>query len=197
MKGTLFTILFVLAIGGWLVAEVEMIEIKWNAFKCIGPCSSLIQQNLNAIRTVSNVQIDAPSGTAVMGWDPNYPFSYEPFRFAAGAVGIKIDEMRIRVRGTITHDADNFYLISNGDGARFLLLGPIVTQPGRYIPRYSIYTHPLTGYVKDELLQAERHLLTVLISGPLYLPSYWPRVLIAAQVKIFEEESKMDNRFRR
>lgn len=192
-----FHLMLLLAMSAHLNAEVEMIQIKWNAFKCLNMCTPLIQENLNAIRSVSNVQINAPSGVAVMGWDPNYPFSYEPFRYAAGAVGIKIDEMRIRVRGTITHDANNFYLISTGDGARFLLIGPIHTEPGRYIPRYSLETHPLAPQVKEDLLDAERKNFTVLISGPLYLPSHWPRVLIAEQITVETNESKMDLRFQR
>lgn len=178
------SVLLLLAISAHLNAEVEMIQIKWNAFKCLNICTSLIQDNLNAIRSVSNVQIDPRTGVAVMDWDPKSPFSYEPFRYAAGAVGIKIDDMRIRIRGTIVRDGSNLFLVSAGDGARFLLIGPIKTQPGRYVPRYSLESHPLAPGVQEELLNAERNNFTVVIAGPLYLPSHWPRVLITEQIKI-------------
>jgi hypothetical protein len=190
-------LLALLIFGNFLQAEVEFIEIRWNAFKCLDICTPLIEKNLNAIRDVHNVKINARAGVATMGWSPNYPFSYEPFRLASSAAGIHIDDMRIRVRGTISHDVDNFYLVSSGDDARFLLLGPISTVPGRYIPKYNIASYPLTGDVKEQLLEAEQNRFTVVISGPLYLPSRYPRTLIAAQIKINVKESQMDPRFQR
>jgi hypothetical protein len=181
----------------FLQAEVEFIQIRWNAFKCLDICTPLIEKNLNAIRNVTNVQINARSGVATMGWSPNYPFSYEPFRLASSAAGIHIDDMRIRIRGTIGHDFDNFYLVSIGDDSRYLLLGPISTVPGRYIPKYNMASYPLSRDTKEQLLEAEKNGLTVVISGPLYLPSRYPHTLIAEQIKINVKESQMDPRFQR
>ena len=180
-----------------LQAEVEQIEIRWNAFKCLDTCVPLIQRNLLAIKHVTNLQINARSGTAVMGWNPNYPFTYEPFRLASSAAGIHIDDVRIRVRGTIAHDGDNFYLVSDGDDARFLLIGPLRPESGRYIPNYSLATRPLSGTVKEQLLEAEKNQFTVVISGPLYLPRRYPRTLITEQIKVNVKESQMDSRFQR
>ena len=180
-----------------LPAEVEQIEIRWNAFKCLDTCVPLIQRNLLAIKHVTNLQINARSGTAVMGWNPNYPFTYEPFRLASSATGIHIDDVRIRVRGTIAHDGDNFYLVSDGDDARFLLIGPLRPESGRYIPNYSLATRPLSVTVKEQLLEAEKNQFTVVISGPLYLPRRYPRTLITEQIKVNVKESQMDSRFQR
>jgi hypothetical protein len=190
-------LLILLVFGNTAQSEVEQIVLTWNAFICQDMCIPLIERNFEAIREVRNLQINAPSGVAVMGWDPNYPFSYEPFRYASAAVGIHIDTMRIRVRGTISHDIDNVYLVSNGDDARFLLIGPLHPEPGRYVPNYSLDTHPLPPDIKDRLLEAERKGFTVVISGPLFMPSHYPRTLITEQVRVNARESQMDLRYQR
>lgn len=166
-----------------LFSVVESVEIKWNAFKCLDDCVASIEKNLRAIRSVSNIKITARDGRAEMQWNPNEPFSYEPFRLASAAVGIKIDEMRVRVTGTIVHDPSNYYLISGGDGSRFTLMGPIYTEPGRYSPKYSFATHPLTPRLIQQLSEATKQRAIVTISGPLYLPNRWPRYLIIEQIK--------------
>lgn len=192
---TLFFSLFIATKG--LIAEVEEVILRWNALLCLDICAPGIQRNLAGIREVSNLEINDRSGIATMGWNPNYPFSYEPFRLAMSAAGIAILDMRLRVRGTIAHDSSNVYLISNGDGARFRLLGPLMVDQDRYIPRYSMETHPLPPSVRAQLLDAELRGYTVLISGPMYLPAQYPRIITAEQIKILSDESEMDPRYRR
>jgi hypothetical protein len=173
-----------LAIGSALEAEVEEVAVTWNAVKCLNACVSLIEQNFNGIHEVSDLKIDSAAGRAVMKWRPNYPFSYEPFRYASAAVGIHITSMRLRVKGTVSHDSNDVYLTSSGDDSRFLLLGPIQTEPGRYTPKYNPATHPLPPEMRDKLLDAEKKGLPVVISGPLLLPSHYTRTLITEQIKV-------------
>lgn len=187
MKSSL--VLFQLLIPLSLFAEIEMVQIHWNALKCQSTCVAQIEQNLKTIPAVSNIQIDGPSGLATMNWKPNEPFSYDPFRYAAAAVGITIREMRVKVLGKITHEANNLYLVSIRDGTRFQLIGPIYTEPGRYAPKYNMDSHPLSPTVREELLAAERKDEDVQIEGPLYLPSHWPRVLITEQIKVNPQKS--------
>lgn len=184
MRKMLFSLLILLSTGNALFGEVEEIQIKWNSFKCLSPCVDSIAQHLKGINTISDLQINGQGGTAVMKWSQNIPFSYEPFRGAfAAAGGIKIREMRVRVRGKISHDSSNYYLNSTGDQSSFQLIGPIYTEPGRYAPK-NIASHPLTSEMKDQLSEAENHNATVVISGPLYLPSHYPRVLLAEDIKV-------------
>lgn len=185
------------SVSSLLQGEVEEVTIRWNAMKCLDICVPGIQRNLSGIREVSNLQINDRSGIAVMRWSPNYPFSYEPFRLAMSAAGIAVLDMRLRVRGTISHDVENFYLTSTGDGARFLILGPILVESARYVPRYNPATHPLTGPVKEQLLEAEQKNDTVVISGPLYLPTQYPRTIMAEQIRILTTDSQMDPRYNR
>lgn len=175
-----------------LQAEVEEIIIRWNAILCLETCIPRLEENLKAIKHINNLQINSRSGTAVMGWNPNETFTYPPFRLASAAVGIHFSDIRLRVRGTITHDVDNYYLISTGDGGRFLIIGPLLVEPGRYTPN-NIITHPLTAQMKFQLDDAEQKKQTVTISGPLFFPSHYPRTIIAEQIKI-SQVSQMDPR---
>lgn len=195
MNGRIY--IFLLMIWGEIVyGEIETVEVKWNAIKCMNICTPLIERNLIDIGTISNLQINERSGVAVMGWDPNQPFSFEPFRYAFSASGIRISDIRLRVRGTIAHDSDNFYLVSIGDGTRFTLVGPLYPERGRYIP-LNVASHPLLPKVKDQLLEAENNRFTVVISGPLYSPNYPPNILVAEEIKINEKATQMDSRFQR
>lgn len=198
MRRLLWTSIFSLvAFGQALQAEVEEIVIRWNASTCLETCIPLLGKSLAAIASVNNLQMNGRSGTAVMGWNPNQPFSYEPFRLASSAAGVRILDMRVRVRGTIAHDSDNFYLVSIGDNARFLLIGPIQANGSNYVPYYNLLTHPLTGPVVAKLLEAERNQQTVSISGPLFLPTHYPRTLVAEQIKFNKEASQMDPLYQR
>lgn len=196
-KFTKFLLILILLIGNSIYAEVEQIQMSWNSLACLDVCVPLLSRNLNAIKHANNVEINGFKGTAVLGWNPNYPFSYEPFRAAFAATGILIRDMRIRVRGTIAHDVNNFYLISNGDDARFLLIGPLLPEAGRYVPKYNLVSYPLSPAMKEEFLNAEQNQYTVIISGPLFLPEKYPRTLICEQVKINARESLMDSRYSR
>lgn len=168
----------------FLNGEVQQINVTWNAFKCQSSCVSQIKSNLEGIAGVEKLEINSQAGSGVIIWKPNVPLSYEPFRYAAAAVGITIDSMRVRVKGTILRNGNNFFLISDGDGTTLQLIGPVASQPGRYIPLYNLASHPLSDAAIEALTRAEQNRSSVLISGPLFLPSYYPLTLIAEQIKL-------------
>src|SRR5262245_37856632 len=99
-----------------LRAEIEELIVTWNAFKCQSTCVQQIEQQFKGIKGVKDLKINASSGAAVITWDPLAPLSYEPFRYASAAVGIRISTMRVRVKGKIAHDSNNIYIISDRDG---------------------------------------------------------------------------------
>lgn len=182
------SLLALLVVGNLLHAEIEQIDIRWNAFKCLDACVPFIERGLQGIPQVTHIKINSKEGTASMGWNPASPFSYEPFNLASATAGIHFDEMRLNVKGTISHEGDNLYLTSSGDHTRFLLIGPVKTEPGRYVPRFNVATRPLTGDAKNQLLDAEKNGLMVNISGPLFLPSSHSLTLMAEHIKIYESK---------
>lgn len=175
-----FTIFFIWVFS--LFGEVEQITFSWNAVVCQRPCVDDIQKLLAATKGVKDLKVNPAAGTADLAWDSAYKFSYEPFRYVAAGVGLSFNTMKVRVKGTIIHDSGHLYLISDGDGSRFHLIGPIQSEPGRYIPKYNIESHPLPLNVKEQLLEIERTGQSIVITGPLYLPAYYPLTLIISQI---------------
>jgi hypothetical protein len=182
MIGALLTLL---TIGNTLRAEIEQVEVRWNALKCLDICAPSIERNLKSISSVTSIQINAQSGTAVLGWAPNSPFIFEPFRRAAAAVGIRFNEIRLRIRGTIAHHNNNFYLISNGDNNRYVLVGLPPIQPGRFSPRFNAPIIPLAPEVQKQLLEAERNHYTVLVLGLLSRPDRNSNILMTEKIQMF------------
>ncbi|MFI0434944.1 MAG: hypothetical protein ACH350_04345 [Parachlamydiaceae bacterium] len=186
----MITTRWMLFFAAWLIplqearGEIEEIQISWNAFKCQHDCIQQINRHVGSIKGVQDLKIEGSSGIANMRWNPLIRLSYEPFRYAAAAVGINIITMRLRVKGTITHDSENIYVISHQDGTRFNLIGPLHIEPGRYIPKYNLATHPLSNEKKEQLLLIEQQGKSVIISGPLFLPSNYPLTLITEQIQV-------------
>ncbi len=190
-----FFLLF-LCLRPLLIAEVEEIILRWNAITCYEICVPRLEENLRAIKAVRHLQMNGRSGVATMGWDPNHPFSYPPFQFASAAAGVKLLDIRLRVRGQIIQDANHYYLTSIGDGERFWIIGPLIVEPGRYTSR-NVESHPLPTLMKLRLSAAEEEGQTVVIVGPLLFPFYkYPRTLIAEQIEV-PEEQHMDPRYKR
>jgi hypothetical protein len=188
---TLFVILF---FGNSLVAEIVQIEIRWNAFKCLDVCIPRVVENLKAIPQVSNIQTDAQSGSAVMQWNPGYPFTYEPFRLASSSAGIRFEEIILHVRGTISHTLDNFYLNSAGDRTPYLLVGPNQPTLGHHLSRFNRnpVNRPLTEEVKKQLLETEQEGSEVVVSGPLFFPKLQtPLTLVAEKIQILSKDNQM------
>ncbi|MFI5344396.1 MAG: hypothetical protein ACHQUC_09275 [Chlamydiales bacterium] len=171
-----------------LSAEVEEIVMKWNALLCLDVCIPTLQQQLGYITNVTDVQINPRAGAAVMRWKPNYPFSYEPFNLASRMVGTRIIDFRMKVRGTINRQQDNYYLVSTGDNSSFLLLGPLRAEPNRYIIWSNIASHPLSPKLRQQLLIAANDGQIVEIEGPLFQPWRYLLMLIVEQIKFPEED---------
>lgn len=188
--------ILIFCFSAFLYGDVQEIIIKWNAFTCDNYCVPRIELSLKGIRQVSNLRVNGRSGVATMGWDPNYPFTYDPFNYAMSLAGIRISDIRLKVRGRIASDANDIYLVSNGDMARFLLIGPIRVQEDRYIPK-NIASHAFDLSTKMRLYEAQDNNDEVTVIGPLYLPTQYPRTLIAEQIKIDTKGRKMNPAYMR
>lgn len=196
MKAGKLLMMFILCYEVLLHGDVQEITIKWNAFTCDNYCVPRIESSLKGIRQINNLHIDGPSGAATMGWDPNYPFAYEPFYYAMSLTGVSINDLRMKVRGRIVSDPNDFYLISSGDLARFLLIGPIRVQKDRYVPK-NIASHGFDAATKMQLYHAQDNDLEVTVTGPLYLPTQYPRTLVAEQIKIDTRGRKVNSAYMR
>ncbi|MDP1879337.1 MAG: hypothetical protein Q8K60_00185 [Parachlamydiaceae bacterium] len=170
-------------------AEIEKITIRWNPITGREMVVPGIIKSLTAIPAVSNVQADGASGSASMSWNPRSPFAYEPFKFAAGAAGIRFREMRLRIKGTIKTEEAYYYLLSSIDQSRFRIIGPAQTDPNRYIVTNNIETHHLSKLMANKLNQAADLQQEVVIEGPLFLPNSFPRTIILEQFLVPKEKN--------
>lgn len=196
MRRSLFNFLSVsfLLLFSSVCAEVENVVIKWDAALCLDVCIPLLERNLRSIKGVTDFAINPQAGTAEVTWDPNTPFSYYPFNTASRATGLRLSDIRVRVRGTVSHDTANFYLVSLGDGIQFQLVGPAQAQFG-YVIQANIATHPLPAYRKEQLLDAENRRQIITIEGPLFEPNRYSLLLITEQVLIPPVKNMQTNRY--
>ncbi|MBA3721505.1 MAG: hypothetical protein H0W88_03795 [Parachlamydiaceae bacterium] len=167
-----------------LPAEIGKILIKWNAALCLDTCIPTLSNQFRGIPGVTDFQINPSAGVAELHWAPQYPFSIVPFNNATRMVGIRMSNMRVQVRGFITHDPYNFYIVSLGDNSRFQLIGPIRPQVGNYVIRQNIANHPLAPDVQQKLLQAEGSGQIVTVEGPLFEPTRLNLILITEQITL-------------
>jgi hypothetical protein len=154
-----------------LAAEVISVRLKWNDVACARDCRNNIQSIIQRVKGVSSLAIDPGFGEATIGWDPNVPFSLDAITTPIRSYGVRLDAINISVRGTISHDSMNVYLVSSGDRVRFLLLGPTrVEAPGtnRYVMERSAANHPLGDAMKAQLLDAENKKQVVTVDGQMF-----------------------------
>ena len=163
-------------------AIIEEVVLKWNPAICTGPCNGLISQQLNTVAGIDNIEINASAGVARLKWQPNAPFSYTDLNTASRTIGVRLNDIRVRVIGTIEYAVPNYYLASTGDNTRFLLIGPPNVRFGQYLPR-NIASYPLPPSIIQQLSTAQTQGQSLMIEGPLFGYERHLLILITEQVK--------------
>jgi hypothetical protein len=170
-----------------LGADIEKVTVQWTQarYNCDAGCLRLLDNQFRRISGVSDVAIDQGAAQATLQWNPNVPFSYTAIDTAMRMVGPSIDNLgvRLKVRGTIRHDANSVTLISLGDNTNFFLLSPITPSSTQFVDTESVASRPLWPQVRTELLDAEAQNLIVTIDGPLFQPERAPPFYIIVEQK--------------
>lgn len=165
-----------------LVANVEWVIIRWTPQICQYECQESLYKRFSAIRGVANVEIAGAEGRATLRWKPDERFSYGPIDVAMRMVGPSIRDIRVRVRGTITHQGATFHLISLGDNSIFELLGvPLPATRNDTVEQNSLFTRALDEQMRSKLLQVEKESQLVTVEGPLFEPWRSPSLRLAIQ----------------
>jgi len=168
-----------------LFANIQTVTLRWTAGQCSSSCIRGLTDQYNKLAGVSSVQMDQNAGQAILTWRPNVIFSYPQLQAATAMIGIFLQEIRMRVTGTITHDDQNFALISIGDGTTFQLLGPLTPSSSGMTIIANPATHPLPPYLQEQLLTAENNQQIVTVEGPLFEAHRSPPLyLIAGSVSV-------------
>lgn len=158
-----------------LTSEIQTVTVKWTPSLCrLASCIKGLEQQFGRVKGVDNVQINQEAGQAVLVWKKNVEFSYKAVNMALQMIGLYSRDIRLRVRGHITHDDKTITLISEGDGTRFVLYGPIQAKPLQQNVQFNVLAHPISDELKTRLLATQDAKQIVMIEGPLLLPERSP-----------------------
>lgn len=163
------------------LAEVQTVTLKWTAGLCKESCVKGLTQQFQKIDGVADISIDMDQGQAELQWKPDVAFSYYPVKIAMQMIGLYINNIKVKVRGTITHDTQSVQLVSLGDNTIFQLLNPVAPQKDQYFEQYSIYSRQLSQELRDKLLDIEQNNQVVTIDGPLFEPERSPPIYLVVE----------------
>ncbi|MCB1114546.1 MAG: hypothetical protein KDK62_07310 [Chlamydiia bacterium] len=170
-----------------LSAEVEQVTLIWQPGLCGSGCVKGLYRELGKIRGIDTIDINEGTGRAYLTWKPDVKFSFQPINVAVRIVGIRVNDIRLKVRGKIHGSAQNLELISEGDKTPFRLLNPIIPQGNRAPELKSTLNRQISPEVAQELLETAKNNQTVLIEGQFFQPYRSPpNNLVIERVTVFK-----------
>lgn len=170
-KKNFFTLAFLAFVScSSLSAEVQQVTLIWQPGLCNTKCVELLNKQIAKINGVASVAIDQGQGRAVIVWKNNVPFSFQPLNAAARYVGIRVNDIRLKVQGKLQPYGTQYKLISAGDNTNFILLNPLVPQPRTQVVAYNPSVRQLSPELAATLLDLSKRKQTVTIEGQFYEP---------------------------
>jgi hypothetical protein len=163
-----------------LRAEIETFTIKWTSMLCLQSCNELLYSEFLKMPSVADVIMDPGAGTAIIRWKPEAPFTYAAIGAVMSKVGLAIQDMRVKVRGTII-PGPNPILVSLGDQTQFVLLGPIEPSRTDFTITANPQAHALSPQLREQLTQAGNEQKMVIIEGPIFEPERSPPLKMIVQ----------------
>lgn len=177
MKKVFFWLVCLL-VSSHLQGEIQDVTVMWRSALCDYRCVDALHKNFRQIRGVGSIAIDPPAGKAHLTYIPGAKFEFQPINYAMRRIGISLRDIRIRIRGTISHTGDTFFINSLGDTTRFALIGFPEASRQRYVVPFSRYNRPLEGDVKRVLAMAAAEHRLVTIEGPIFEPYGTDMILV-------------------
>lgn len=166
-----FAIVSLFLIGGLLCqGEIEEIVIKWDPLLCKQACIQGLEKRFGMIPGVESIVMNRAQGSSRMSWKSNVPFAFTPFNAALRWIGIRQNDVRIKVKGTVSESKNMFSLISNGDRTKFILINRVYSDPGEYVVLFNVQNRAITGELAATLRNAKRKREIVSINGTLFMP---------------------------
>jgi len=158
-----------------LVAEVELVVLKWNPIPCKNNCPSLLQNRLEKSKGVVSVEMHPEEGRADLKWSPTIPFSFIPLNWALRYVGVREKDLRVRVSGHILGSGSNYSIVSRGDHTIFTLFNRAVpVNHLEYTTLFNSYNRVLSKEITAKLDEVMKGKKIAVIEGPLFMPERSP-----------------------
>jgi hypothetical protein len=149
-----------------------------------------LEKEFRKVPGIREFYLNQGGGSAVINWRENYPFSFSDINVPMRLVGLSVRDIHIRVRGTLSHDANSVMLTSIGDNSRFQLLNPVISTPGQQAPVFNLAARQLTPELRQQLLDAEAKKAVVVIQGQIFMPGRSPAMQIVVGSLKLEEPDK-------
>jgi len=168
-----------------LNAEIDTVTITWNAALCDKTCERLVQRRLEDIPAVSRVDISG--GQATMYWKPGEKMTYLMIRRPTQFVGISIDAMYVKVRGTVRVVGDKVELTSIGDGTKFELTSAPAPKYGTYTQYTASELYKLRPEELNAFKKAAQEDAMVSASGFLLMPYRLQLTIVLDNYRVEQE----------
>lgn len=179
------TLLLFLIFFTSLKAEVQQVTLVWQPGLCAVSCVKELDKQLTRVPGVAKVDINEGSGRAYLTWKPDAPFSFQPLNAAVRYVGIRVNDIHLKVRGRVMQEGNQIKLISSGDNTSFTLLNPVVPQQRQYVVQYNPEVRKLSPQTQADLVEAQKNDWMVTIEGPFFEPYRSPpNMLVVEQMNI-------------
>lgn len=161
-------------------ADFQQIQIKWTSGLCGPDCVKNLQREFSKIPGFKQASFGNSQVTLL--WQEGAPFTFASINTATRMVGIRLWEVRIRVKGKVSHNKDIFVLTSDGDGTPVQLLGPTMPSATGNTVVPNVQTHGLNSALQNKLLDAEASKASIVVEGPLFQPFQMPdlRVIVTS-----------------
>lgn len=174
MRWVLYSIAALISITLAADAEIEKVFVQWKGLTCNQTCMQMLYQQFSVTPGVVSVAIHPELQMAELLWNPAVPFSYQAVKYPVQRVGPGIQNVGVRVRGTVQLINNQFWLISSGDNTAFLLLGSTLAQPLGVSHSYSRLYQPFDQPTQTLLVQAVQQGFGIIIEGALMTPERSP-----------------------
>lgn len=163
-------------------AEIQKINITWTQLLCnTQTCIGLLEKEFRKVPGIEEFTINQSAGQAEIKWKPNARFSFSDVNVPMRLVGLSIRDIHIKVRGTLTHDAKTVTITSIGDGTRFQLLNPVISQPGKQAPVFNLAARQLAPELYQKLVAGETQKMIATVEGQIFMPGRSPASQIVVE----------------
>lgn len=163
-------------------AEIQEMTLSWTALACQSSCVQGLYGQFQRIPGVDSVSINQNAGQAAFRWKQNVPFSYRDVKTAMQLIGLAINNIKLRVRGTIVQDSPtSFRLISAGDKSGFTLISIAAPTTNQYVEQFNAQNRGLSPTLIAQLQGAMAKNQTVVVYGPLFTPWRAPPLFLVVE----------------
>lgn len=177
----LWLLMFCIFTLGKGYGEIINLSLYWNPATCNEKCVELLKKNFSNVAGINEIFIDPAGGRADLFWKPTAPLDYNSVNIARKLVGVAIREVRVKVRGIIGIDNNQYTLTSLGDNTFFKLLAPVDVSPTLYVSKYHQFSTTFLPETNAELAEATKNNSVMIVEGQLYFPYRGPPLQLIAQ----------------